>query len=176
MSTLVSNLEAKWYPVRVRPRNEFRISDLFREKVGLCSRVPCQKLWKLKKGKKIVRTRPLLSTYVFILSDLKNINWRLFYSVGGILGFIKFGGAAQPILEEQMLNLERLGAGDAPVHEIDYSKLKFRDRVEVIDGPLKGAVGKYIKTGEKKGRFIVELDFFRRALVTEMEEGYIRPC
>ena len=175
MSTSGLELGQDWYAVRVRPKNELRVSKLFREKFGICSRVPCQKVWKIRDGARIERVRPLLSTYVFILSDLEKINWRLFYSVEGILGFVIFLGKPASVPQQQLVDIEKLGMSDAPVHEIDYSKLTSGDRVEVIEGPLKGAVGNYQKLNGKNGKFVVKLDLFKRTLVTEMAEGFIRP-
>lgn len=170
-----ATFENSWYAVRVRPKNEFRVSELLRQKIGIKSRVPSQKVWKLKNGEKIVKTRPLLASYVFILSDLGKIDWKQFYSIGGILGFVKSGKKPASIPETQLNDIEKFVLSESPVHEIDYSKLNNGDRVEVVEGPLKGAVGNYLKLSEKTGKFVVRLDLFKRALVTELSEGFVRP-
>ncbi|GMT41733.1 MAG: transcription termination factor NusG domain protein [bacterium] len=175
MSNLGTGLGEKWYAVRVIPQNELKISNVLREKVDVDSHAFCRKVWKLINGKRVISNKPLLSTYIFIFANLKKINWRLFYSAGRILGPVKFGGTPAPIPEEQILNLKRLCASESPVHDFDISKLKPNDKVEVICGPLKGAVGSYQKFDEKSGKFIVNFDLFNRALATEIEENYIRP-
>lgn len=164
-----------WYAVSVRHQNEFKISEIFREKLGLETRVPSQKVWKKKNGKKIVYTRPLLSTYVFMLANLKAINWRLLFSPNGVFGIVRKGSVPAPIPEEQIRCLEKLGESEKPVYECDLSKLKQYDKVEVINGPLMGAVGNFIKINKKTGRFVVVLDLFKRALETELEIDFVKP-
>jgi len=175
MSNALLGTKGVWYAIHVLPQNEFSVSRLLTNKFSIFSRVPSRKVWKLKNGKRVERIRPLLSSYVFINCNIQEINWRLFYSIKGIFGFVKHAGKPASIPEEQISTLEKLTECGNAVHEIDYSKLKENERVEVVDGPLKGAVGNYLKISEKTGKFVVRLEMFKRALVTELEEGCIKP-
>jgi transcription antitermination factor NusG len=164
-----------WYALKVLPRNEFKISEIFRNKLGLETKVPVQKVVRWKNGKRQIQTRPLLGSYVFIFTKLKTLSMPLLFSPGGVFGFVNHAGKPAPIPDEQLYSLEKLSESDKPVYEIDYDKLKTGDRVEVIYGPLRGAVGKFVKSNQKTGRLILCLDLFKRALVTELEVGFVRP-
>lgn len=166
---------SSWYAVQVRSQSEFKILRTFREKLGLNARIPARKVWKRKNGQKFFIEKPLLTTYVFVCANLKRINWRLLFSPSGVFGIVRQGGVPAPIPEEQIFSLEKLCESDFPVYEIDYQKLGMDDRVEVVDGPLRGAVGNFLKHDNKTGRFVVALDLFRRTLVTELEADLVRP-
>jgi len=174
----MSNLPASnhaWYAVRVLHQNEKKISSIFHEKLGLNSYVPARKVWKRKNGKKVECIRPLLTSYVFINTDIKSINWRLFFSASGVTDIVRQCGKPAPISDEEIRTLETLCNSENPVYETDYNSPNFNDRVIVTDGPLAGAVGNFIKISETTGHFIVSLDLFKRSLETELDIDFVKP-
>ena len=174
----MSNLHASnhaWYAVRVRHQNERKISSIFIDKLGLHSYVPTRKVWKRKNGNKHECLKPLLSSYVFIKTNIKTINWRLFFSASGVTDIVRQSGKPAPISDEEIQTLETLCKAEQPVYETDYKNPGFNDRVIVTDGPLSGAVGNFIKVSETTGRFIVSLDLFKRTLETELDIDFVRP-
>ena len=174
----MSNLLASnhtWYAVKVRHQNEKKISSIFHEKLGLRSYVPTRKVWKRKNGKKVACVRPLLSSYVFINTDITSMNWRLFFSASGVTDIVRQCGKPAPISDEEIESLKTLCNSEKPVYETDYKNPSFNDRVIVTDGPLSGAVGNFIKIDETTGHFIVSLDLFKRSLETELDLDFVRP-
>jgi len=172
----VSSEELKWYAVCVRHQNEFKISRVFSERLGLAARVPSRALWRVRQGKKATVVKPVLDTYVFVKANMRAMNWALFYSVSGVLGLVRHAGAPAAVPEEQIASLEKLGASAQPVHEMEYRKLAPNEMVEVIAGPLKGAVGHFLKSNTRTGQFVVSVDLFHRSLVTEVDACFVRPC
>lgn len=164
-----------WYSARVMHQNEFRVSEFFQKELGLKSIVPRQRVLKRKNGIIHSFIRPLLSNYVFFLAKYNKIHWPLFYSPKGVMGVVCFKGRPATIPEEQVLSLDKVCKSDEPAYEIDYKKLKRDERIEVVDGPLKGAIGNYIKTSDKKGKFLVSIDLFKRTMITELEVGFFQP-
>ncbi len=163
-----------WYAVYVRHQNEYKISDILTNKIGIESLAPSRKVWKKRGGRVEVFKKPILPTYVFIKTDLQSLGLRGFYSIPGVVGFVKSCGVPAPIAEDQVMSLERLGSSERPVHEMEYMKLKPNDRVRVIDGPLEGAIGLYLRSDSGSGRFVVSIDLFQRSLVTELEAHQLK--
>lgn len=110
-----------------------------------------------------------------MMANLDALNKRLLYSLSGVFGMVCQGGVPAEIPYQQIQCLEKMCQSDKPVYEIELSKLKLNDRVEVIDGPLRGAVGNFIKIDNKTGQFVLSLDIFKRVLLTEMEAEFVRP-
>jgi transcription antitermination factor NusG len=109
------------------------------------------------------------------LANLNQINWKLFFAAGGVFGIVRDNSGPVPIPVDQMASFEKLGLATEPVYEIPLSAYKPNTRVEVIGGPLCGALGNFIGKSKKTGQFIVCLDLFKRALVTELEADLIKP-
>lgn len=167
--------DQSWYALYVRFQSEYRIASNLRENLGIEALVPSRKLWRKRGGKMEVFTRPLIETYVFIRAGLDSYDFRKLYNVNGVIGIVKEAGKPVRAPSEQIISLEKLGASDSPVHEIEYKKFKPNDMVEVIDGPMRGAIGNFIKTDFRTGHFIVSLDLFNRVLVTDIEACNVRP-
>lgn len=174
MSNVTDCNSTDWYALYVRHQHEYKISRLLRERLGIESLVPSRKIWKKKGGRVEVFKKPLLGAYVFYRKNLEAIDWRLLYTIQGIISPVRFGGAPAAIPDEQVTSVEKLGDSGAMIHEMEHRKLKPSDRVEVIDGPLKGAIGYFLQTNIDTGNFMVSVDLFQRSLVTEVDPGYIR--
>lgn len=152
------------------------MARLFGDRLGISSRVPSVEVWRRREGKEEVLTRPMLATYVFFRANLKVLDWRRFYSINGVIDLVRQGNTPASVPEGQLASLEKLGAAKRPIHEIEYGKLPPDSRVEVIRGPLKGAIGSFLRSDRKTGRFVVSLDLFQRSLVTDLEAEFVRPC
>lgn len=172
-NTATANLN--WYAMRVRFNNEMKISQIFREKFGLNAWVPLHKVWTRKSGRRSIKKTPLLNSYVLLHADIYKLNKNILFSPGGVFGFLSMCGAPAPIPNDQIAAIEKLEKSEKPVLETDISNLKEHDKVEVIDGPLKGAIGIFQKINAKTGNFILSLDLFKRTLKTELEADLIKP-
>jgi len=158
-----------WHALKVRHQNEFHVSDFFRTRFGIRVNVPARDVWIRKRGLKVAVTKPLLSAYIFIEANLEAVESKIMFSHKGVLGFVRDNGKIAVIPDEQLVNLEKLACSKAPVYELPYTKLKEGERVHVVGGPLAGAFGQFVRVSPDTGRFIVTLDLFKRALVTELE-------
>lgn len=168
------DMDPDWYALNVRHQNEYKVSRLLKEKVGVESLVPSQRVWRKRGGKVEIYKKPLFRAYVFTKISFRSINWRIFYSINGVMGFVRRSGAPEPIPDEQITSLEKLGSSENLVHEMEYMKLAPNDRVKVTEGPLRGAIGYFIRADNKSGQFVVSLDMFQRSLVTRLEPCLIK--
>lgn len=170
-----SEKNLNWYAAYVRHQNEYKIAKLFRRMFGINVCVPSRKIWR-KRGKRVeVITRPLLKTYVFFQVELEDKKWTKIFMADGVIDVVRQMGKPAVIPRGQIATLRRLGNSSLVVHEIEYTKLKPHDMVEVVQGPMKGAQGYFIKSDETTGKFIVRLDLFQRALETEVDASFVRP-
>lgn len=171
-----AEVEKGWFALYVRYQNEYKVASYIREKLGMDSRVPSRKLWRRRDGRTEFVSKPLLDTYVFVRAGREAPDWRRVYSAGGVIDIVRQGGGRPAIVpESQVESLERLCGSGLPIHEAEYKKFKAGDLVEVVDGPLMGAVGRFLRSDERTGRFIVNIDLFSRALQTEVDARSVRP-
>jgi transcription antitermination factor NusG len=174
-SIALENDNAGWFALKVRHQNEFSVSDFFQKQFNVRVAVPAREVWKRRNGLKVAVTKPLLSAYVFVEASMDDVESKILFSHKGVLGFIRNNGELALIPNEQVASLEKLARSEAPVYEVPYSKLKEGERVQVVGGPLAGAIGNFVRISSDTGRFIVSLDLFRRSLVTELELDLLEP-
>lgn len=169
--------EFKWYALFVKTKNEFSVSNLLNQKLNIKTLVPSKRIWK-KRDKEIkIIEKPLFNSYVFVNLNLWDKAWRKIYLCTSVFDIVRLSGQPASIPEDQVLSAAKVCESERPVHEMEHnSNLKPQDRVEVIDGPLYGAFGHFIKANKELGMFIVQVDLFQRSLVTELEASAVRPC
>ncbi|MGK7344532.1 MAG: transcription termination/antitermination protein NusG [Candidatus Nitrospinota bacterium M3_3B_026] len=170
-----AEVEKGWFALYVRYQNEHKIASYIREKLGMDSRVPSRKLWRRRNGRMEFVSKPLLETYVFIRAGRETDDWRRVYRAGGVIDIVRQGRAPAAVPESQIESLERLCDSGLPIHEAEYKRFRAGGLVEVVDGPLRGAVGRFLGSDERTGRFVVNIDLFNRALQTEVDARSVRP-
>tara|TARA_B100000959_G_scaffold162816_1_gene170552 strand:- start:20736 stop:21266 length:531 start_codon:yes stop_codon:yes gene_type:complete len=163
-----------WYAAYVRFRNEFKVAELIQEKLGLETCVPTFKVWRKNRNSRETLEKPMLETYVFFKANIEHLNLKSFYMINGIINLVRLAGKAAVIPEEEIATLRILGSSGSPVHEVEYKKLKANQKIQVCDGPLKGAIGTFLRSDEHTGRLIVSVDIFQRSLQTQVEASFVK--
>ena len=64
---------------------------------------------------------------------------------------------------------------DAEVPVFAHEHLTHGDRVEVVEGPLKGIEGLFVQDRLSKGRLVVSVDLLGRSVVVEVDCTTVRP-
>jgi len=176
MSKTRDSEKTPWYALYVRHQNENKVARLLQERLGIQCKTPGVKLWRKTASGVEYFTRPFLHTYVFISANLETINWKEFYSISGIISLVRDSSGPAQVPERQIMNLEAMAQSKNPVHKYEYIKLNPNDMVQVMGGPLKGAFGHFVSSDSRTGLFVVSIDMFNRALVTQLESSLVRPC
>jgi transcriptional antiterminator NusG len=114
--------------------------------------------------------RPLFPGYIFIQSEDILSELDVFWTIRHTQGFVRFlRESHHPTpLSEQDLGLIRhfISFGECA----DISKVTFdaRDRIVVLEGPLKGLEGQIIKVDHRKGRARVLLDLYNASFPIDL--------
>jgi transcription antitermination factor NusG len=174
MSNTQIDSQFNWYALFVRSQNEVSVSRLLIEKAGIETLVPKRRVWKKVAGKIKIKEKPAFRSYVFVHLDIKQVKLSNIFSINGIFDFVRFGGYPAPIPGEQIKSAEILLSSENLIHELEHQKLKPDDRVEVIDGPLRGATGSFIKSDLNSGNLIVNIDMFERSLTTQVDSQLVK--
>lgn len=80
---------------------------------------------------------------------------------------IGFRGKPAPAREEEISSLMVLDGTDRTVQNRAY--MRTGDRVMILDGPLKGLVGFYLRHKGKTDKVVVSIELLQRSLVVEIE-------
>lgn len=147
--------KSHWFAVYTRPKAEKKVDEQL-SKAGFESFLPLQtvvKQWSDRKKKVKV---PLISSFVFVRSDSKNI--RNIYTVSGVVSILKYLGDYAIVKDSEIENLRIFSENEFPIHthntKIDLSE---GTKVVVTKGPLEGLNGVYLKNAGKH-RIIIEIE------------------
>jgi transcriptional antiterminator RfaH len=162
-------LEEKWYAIYTRPRAEKLVFQRLVEE-SIETFLPLQKTYRMWSDRKKLVEKPLLSSYVFVMTNKKS--FPRVYKIAGVVKFVSFEGHPVSIPQKQIDNLRLLINSDAEI-EVTSEKFAQGDNVEVMSGSLIGLTGELIKIGTKN-RVIVRIDKLDQNLILKIPKAFLR--
>lgn len=134
--------EAKWYVLHTMPGYENVAQENLErvvEKNNLSNRVfdiviPMEDAVEEKNGKKVIVSRKLMPTYILVKMIYGDDIWHRIVGTRGITGFVGPKGRPLELPEEDVVRM-RLEKTEADI------TLSIGDKVELLDGALKGQIG-----------------------------------
>ncbi len=169
------NTEPKWYVLHtslgyenVAKENLLRVV----EKNNLTNRVfdiiiPMEEVVEEKKGKKVIVQKKLMPTYLLVKMIYGDDIWHTITRTRGITGFVGPKGRPLELTEEEIVKM-RLEKGEADI------TLKIGDKVEILDGALKGQVGTVNDINKETLVCKVIVEMFGRENVVDVNLDEIR--
>lgn len=157
----------RWWVLHTRPRSEKTLARRFSDR-GTSFFLPLhQHVW-VNRGRRFRSHLPLFPGYLFLYGDAAS---RLAALETNLVAHI-IDVDDQERLHADLARVHQLLATGAPV--TPEERLEPGDPVEVIRGPLSGLEGKVLQRG-KHLKFVIEVQFLRRAVSAEVEAWMIRP-
>ena len=156
-----------WYAIHTRSHFEQKVFDgisgksveVFLPKIQVMSR-------RKDRRKKIMV--PLLPGYVFVRFQMDpEVYWEIIKTIG-VVRMIGFMGKPVSAKDEEINALMILNGTDRTVH--NQSFMKAGDRVMIMEGPLKGLVGFYLRHKGQSEKVVVSVELLQRSLAVEIED------
>ena len=163
----MSEEPAKWYAVHTRSHFEQKVYEgisgksveVFLPRIQVMSR-------RKDRRKKIFI--PLLPGYVFVRFEMDpEIYWDIIKTVG-VVRMIGFQGKPVCARDDEIESLMILNGTDRTVHNRTF--MKTGDRVMIMEGPLKGLVGFYLRHKGQSDKVVVSVELLQRSLAVEIED------
>ena len=156
----------KWYALHSRSRHEDVVYkglinksiETFLPKIQVMSR---------RKDRRKRIMVPLLPGYVFVHSDLNPDQYLDILKTYGVVRIIGIRGKPFPVKDDEISSLQILNGTDRTVKNQAF--MKKGDRIIIVDGPLKGLSGFYLKHKEKSDNIVVSVELLQRSLAIEIE-------
>jgi len=86
----------------------------------------------------------------------------------GVVRMVSFRGEPVPARDEEVASLMILDGTDRTVQNQAY--VKTGDRVMIMEGPLKGLVGFYLRRKGQSRKVVVSIDLLQRSLAVEIQD------
>lgn len=164
------SLVSEWYAIKTKCRHERKVYEYLLS-LEINSFYPTIEVWSRRKDRKKKIQESMFPGYLFANCVLTDDNWYKINNIRGVAGIVGTFKNAVPIPDEQINTIQLLLDSGLPVNPHPF--LNEGEKVVVIDGPLKGATGIYIKPNEKKCKLIVSLATLGRSVVVEIDPYFL---
>lgn len=156
-----------WYALHTRSHFEQKVYD------GLCAKsleafLPRIQVMSQRRDRRKKILVPMLPGYVFVRSHLQPEQHLQILKTVGIVRMVGFKGKPIPANEEEISSLMILDGTDRTVQNRSY--MKKGDRVMIMEGPLKGLVGFYIRHKDQTDKVVVSIELLNRSLTVDIED------
>jgi len=165
-SSYMKGNQLKWYALHARSRHEDVVFDQL-EKKSIEAFLPKIQVMSRRKDRRKRILIPLLPGYIFVHTDLNPYHYWDIIKTYGVVKIVGIQGKPVPVKEEEILSLQVLNGTDRTVKSQAY--MKSGDRIMIMEGPLKGLNGFYLRHKGKSDRVVVSIDLLHRSLAVEIK-------
>ena len=164
MEPLQHTFEKHWFALYTKPRCEFKARNQLKS-INTDNYLPTIKKYHKWSDRKKEIEEPLIRGYIFIFADERERLLSL--EQPSIVRCVSERGRAACIPEWQIENLRKVEniQGDLMIH----NGILPGKKVEIINGPLKGAIGILESVGIKH-RFGVSIDILNRSVIVQLNK------
>lgn len=172
----MSDINKKWYVIRAVSGNEKKVKQYIESEInrlGLTDYVsqvliPTEKVYQIRKGKKISKERNYFPGYVLIEALLTGEIPHIIKNVPGVLGFLGSQGEPVPLRQVEVNRI--LGKVDELAEQGEEMTVPFMigETVTVIDGPFNSFSGVIEEINEEKKKLKVMVKIFGRKTPVEL--------
>jgi transcription antitermination factor NusG len=156
--------QPKWYAIHSRSRHEDVVLNGLKKKL-IEAFLPKMQVMSRRKDRRKTILVPLLPGYVFVHSDLNLYHYWDIIKTYGVVRILGIQGKPVPVKEEEIASLKTLHGTDRTVRNQAY--MKSGDRVMIMEGPLKGLTGFYIKHKGKADKVVISIELEVEDLIVD---------
>ena len=157
---------SRWWALHTRSRFEQKVHK------GLCGKsleafLPRIEVMSRRKDRRKKILVPMIPGYVFVRSALAPEEYHRIIQTVGVVRMVAFKGKPVPAGEAEISSLMILDGTNRTVQNRSY--MQKGDRVTIMEGPLKGLEGFYIRHKGKNDQVVVSVELLQRSLEVEIE-------
>jgi transcriptional antiterminator NusG len=176
----MSNQEKKWYVVRAISGKEKKVKEYIESEINRLELqdyisqvlIPTEKVYQVRKGKKISKERNYFPGYVLLEAALVGEIPHIIQNVPDVIGFLGTRGEPDPMRESEVKRI--LGKVDELAEQGEEVNVPFivGESVTVTDGPFNSFSGIIEEINEEKKKLKVMVKIFGRK--TPLELGFMQ--
>jgi len=175
---MVSEIKKRWYVVRAISGKEKKVKEYLDVEITRLKLdefigqvlIPTEKVFQIRKGKKVSKEKAYLPGYVLVEADLQGEVPHVIRSIPNVIGFLgnEKGGDPSPMRPSEVNRI--LGKVDELSESEEEMKIPFvvGEAVKVIDGPFNNFTGVIDEINEDKKKLKVMVKIFGRKNLLEL--------
>ncbi len=162
--------EKKWLVFYTKSRNE-KVAYRNLQKFGFEAFLPLHKVVRQWSDRKKKLEVPLFNSYIFVRDIEANIPEIL--KVPGLAWNIRHNGKPAVLPEKDYQNILRFIESGLTIEIGPTEDLQRGDKVEVMDGPLRGAVG-FLSGDYNEEKFTIEIETINQVLKVSVDKRLLK--
>ncbi len=179
---MTEQLEKKWYVLRAVSGKEKKVKEYIESEIDRLQihdyisqvLIPTEKVYQIRKGKKVSKERNYFPGYILIEGVMKGEIQHELSNVPNVIGFLgaEKGGVPTPLRESEVKRI--LGKVDELAEQGEEVNVPFivGETVKVTDGPFDNFTGVVEEINEEKKKLKVMVKIFGRK--TPLELGFMQ--
>lgn len=160
-----------WYAAYTRCNHERVVNKLLHQK-GINTFLPQITVPSRRRDRKILIKRPVFPNYLFVELDSIQENWMKTFRTPGLVN-ICGNGRPMPVPDEDIESIRIFINSERNLYPLPY--LQVGSRVQIISGPLTGAIGILVKENHKKRRLVVSVELMGQSVAATLYDDEVKP-
>jgi transcription antitermination factor NusG len=162
---------APWYAIWTRSNCERLVAEQLSAK-GFAAFLPEMSTRSRRNGRTHIVQLPMFPGYLFLNHALEKQSYIEVLKARGVVRILERGWTQlTPVAAEEVDALQRLVASGVPVFPHAY--FREGDRVRVVEGPLSGLQGVFLRDKRNKGRLVVSVNLLQTSVAVEVDGAFI---
>lgn len=162
----------RWFAVYTKCHHERTVDRLLSQK-GVSTFYPAIEVPSLRWDRRKTIQKPLFPGYLFVNIPPDPVSFLEVVRTPGLCYILGNNGKPVPVPDDEVLSLKIFLREKCKVGH--YPFLKKGDRVRIISGALKGAVGMLVQEDSRKRRLVVSIELMRRSIAVWLQEEEVEP-
>ena len=162
----ITENQLKWYAIHSRSRHEDVVLNGLKKKL-IEAFLPKMQVMSRRTDRRKTIMVPIFPGYVFVRSDLNLYQYWDILKTHGVVRILGIQGKPVPVKDQEIASLMTLDGTDRTVRNQAY--MKKGDRVMIMEGPLKGLTGFYLKHKDKV-KVVISIELLQRSLAVEVDD------
>ena len=165
---------AAWYAIWTRSHCERLVAQQLLAK-GFQPFLPEMAMRSRKPDTTPTVQRPMFPGYLFLKHSMEKSSYIEILKARGVVRILEGGwNRLTPIADEEMHAIERVLDSGATVLAHPY--FNQGDRVRVVEGPLAGVEGLFVRDKKSRGRLVVSVNLLQTSVAIEVDGDFVEPC
>jgi len=173
-SDVAADSSAAWYAIWTRSHCERLVAQQLQAK-GFQPFLPEMAVRSRKPDAAPIVQRPMFPGYLFLKHSMEKHSYIEILKARGVVRILEGGwNRLTPIGDDEMGAIERLIESGA--HVLSHPFFTQGDRVRVVEGPLAGVEGVFVRDRKNRGRLVVSVNLLQTSVAIEVDGDFVEPC
>lgn len=158
---------APWYAVWTRSNCERLVAQQLEAK-GFAAFLPEMGARSKRNGTPHIVSVPMFPGYLFLRHAMEKHSYVEILKARGIVRILEGGwNRLTPVADEEVAAIQQLIASGVPI--LPHVYFQHGDRVRVVEGPLAGLEGMFVRDKPHKGRLVVSVNLLQTSVAVEVD-------